>query len=72
MGEKNDTAIQKESYAQTIATKKDEAKSLMSKDQLLKCGMIIHSAAAATGAEAFVPIPFADAIPISATQIART
>lgn len=70
MGEKNEVSTKKESYAQTIAIKKDEAKSLMSKDQLRKCGMIIHSSAVATGAEAFVPIPFADAIPISATQIA--
>ena len=57
-------------YAETAGIKKSEAKRKMTNDQLVKCNIAIHSASVAAGAEAFVPIPMADAIPISATQIA--
>lgn len=45
-----------------------EAKSIIPEDQKNKCRLIIHSAATASGAVGAVPIPIADALPISAIQ----
>ncbi len=46
-----------------------EAKKLMTSKQFLKCGIIIHTASAAVAAAGMIPIPVADAVPISAAQI---
>lgn len=56
-------------YKNVISSKKAEAKKLMTEDQVVKCNVAIHIASAAAGAEAFIPIPGADAVPITATQI---
>lgn len=56
-------------YKNVISSKKAEAKRLMTDDQVVKCNVAIHTASAAAGAEAFIPIPGVDAVPITATQI---
>lgn len=56
-------------YKNVISSKKAEAKKLMTDDQVVKCNVAIHTASAAAGAEAFIPIPGVDAVPITATQI---
>ena len=56
-------------YKKVLKDKKIEAKKLMTQDQITKCNVIIHTAATAAGAEAAVPIPVVDAVPITATQI---
>lgn len=56
-------------YKKVISEKKNEAKKLMTDDQVTKCNVAIHSASAAAAAEAFIPLPGVDAIPITATQI---
>ena len=56
-------------YITTIKEKKEEAGRLMSKKQVNLCNGIIHTAAIASGVVAFIPVPVADAIPISAAQI---
>lgn len=56
-------------YKNVISRKKAEAKKLMTEDQVVKCNVAIHSASVAAGAEAFIPIPGVDAVPITATQI---
>lgn len=45
------------------------AKALMTDEQLTKCKLAIHTAAVAAGLFGAMPIPFADALPISAAQI---
>ena len=47
-----------------------EAKMIMNSKQLASCHFIIHSYSAAAAAAGATPIPVADAIPISAAQIA--
>lgn len=49
--------------------KKKEAARIMSPAQLKKCNAAIHSAAVAAGAAGAIPIPVADAAPITAAQI---
>ena len=56
-------------YKSTAKQKRKEAKKLMSKDQLKKCHAIIHTASVASGAAGAIPIPVADALPISGFQI---
>ena len=56
-------------YKNVISSKKAEAKKLMTDDQVVKCNVAIHTASVAAGAEAFIPIPGVDAVPITATQI---
>ena len=41
----------------------------MTKDQILKCNVAIHTATIAAGASGAIPIPVADAVPMSAAQI---
>ena len=57
-------------YKNVISYKREEAKKLMTHDQIKKCNVIIHAASVAAGAEAYIPIPVVDAVPITATQIA--
>lgn len=56
-------------YKETIRSKKKDAGLLLSDEQLKKCSMIIHGASLACSAAGAIPIPIADAIPISAGQI---
>lgn len=56
-------------YKSVISDKKDEAKKLMSDDQIAACNVAIHTAAVAAGTAGAIPIPVADAIPISGAQI---
>lgn len=56
-------------YKSTAKQKRKEAKKVMTKDQLKKCHAIIHTASAASGAAGAIPIPVADALPISGFQI---
>lgn len=56
-------------YEKIIAEKKSEAERIMTEGQVVKCNVAIHTASAAAGAEAFIPIPCADAVPITATQV---
>lgn len=56
-------------YKKVIKDKSEEAKRLMTADQVVKCNIAIHSASVAAATEAFIPLPGVDAIPITATQI---
>ena len=56
-------------YKKIIADKRLEAGNLMTQSQLTKCNMAIHSASIACGAVGAIPIPMADAIPITASQV---
>lgn len=56
-------------YKKVILEKRTEAKRLMTDDQVTKCNIAIHTASVAAAAEAFVPIPGVDAVPITATQV---
>ncbi len=56
-------------YKSTAKQKRKEAKKMMTKDQLKKCHAIIHTASVASGAAGAIPIPVADALPISGIQI---
>lgn len=56
-------------YKKIIKDKRDEAKKLMTDDQVIKCNVAIHTASVAAATEAFIPLPGVDAIPITATQI---
>lgn len=57
-------------YKDIIKNKRLEAGKLMTEDQLVKCNLAIHGAATASGAAGAIPIPVADAVPITATQVA--
>lgn len=57
-------------YKEVIKNKRLEAGKLMREDQLVKCNLAIHSAATASGAAGAIPIPVADAVPITAAQVA--
>lgn len=61
---------QKTDYKKIIHDKRLEAGKLMTKDQITKCNIAIHSASVASGACGAIPIPIADAIPMSAAQVA--
>ena len=56
-------------YKKVIADKRLEAGKLMTQNQLTKCNVAIHTAAVACGAAGAIPIPVADAIPITGAQI---
>lgn len=56
-------------YKKIISDKRLEAGNLMTSDQLTKCNVAIHTASVASGAAGFIPIPVADAVPISAAQV---
>lgn len=56
-------------YKKIISDKKLEAGNLMTSEQLKKCNVAIHAAAVASGAAGGIPIPVADAIPISVAQV---
>lgn len=58
-----------ENYKKVKKNKRIEAGKLMDAEQLNACHIAIHSATATSGVLGAVPIPFADAIPISAAQI---
>lgn len=60
---------QKTDYKKIIHDKRLEAGKLMTKDQMTKCNIAIHTASVASGACGAIPIPIADAIPMSAAQI---
>lgn len=53
----------------TTETKRQEAKELMTKDQIRKCNVAIHTAAIASGVIAWIPIVVVDAVPITAAQV---
>lgn len=57
-------------YKGVIRDKRLEAGQLMTKAQLAECNIAIHSASVASAASGFMPIPVADAVPISAAQVA--
>jgi uncharacterized protein (DUF697 family) len=56
-------------YKKKIADMRLEAGKLMTKDQIAQCNVAIHTAAVAAGAAGFIPVPVADAVPISAAQV---
>lgn len=56
-------------YKDVLKNKRLEAGKLMTENQLVKCNAAIHSASVASGAAGAIPIPVADAIPITAAQI---
>ena len=58
-----------EKYKATVKKKKEEAKAIMTDEQVKKCSKIIHTASVASGAGACIPIPVMDAVPISAFQV---
>ena len=53
----------------TTETKRQEAKELMTKDQIRKCNVAIHTAAIASGVIGWLPIVVVDAVPITAAQV---
>ena len=57
-------------YKEVISNKRLEAGKLMTKEQIIKCNVAIHTASATSGVCGAVPIPFADAVPISVAQVA--
>lgn len=59
----------KKNSKKTSKKKKEEATRIMSPDQIKKCNVAIHSAAVAAAAAGVVPIPVADAVPITAAQV---
>lgn len=56
-------------YKKIIKDKQMEAGQLMTESQMSACHGIIHTASIASGAAGVIPIPVADAIPISAAQV---
>lgn len=56
-------------YKKAIRDKRLEAGKLMTKKQISQCNAAIHTASVAAGASGAIPIPIADAIPISAAQV---
>lgn len=56
-------------YKKVISSKRLEAGKLMTEEQIVKCNMVIHTAAGVSGAAGGIPIPVADALPITAAQI---
>lgn len=58
-----------EQHKKVIEDKKKQAEQLMTKDQIAKCNVAIHTASIACAAAGAIPIPVADAVPITAAQI---
>ena len=54
---------------QLASENKRKATSFMTYDQIDKCHKIIHTASVSAGAAGAIPIPVADAIPITAAQV---
>ena len=61
--------MSKTDYKKVIKDKRLEAGKLMTEEQIVKCNVAIHTAAVAAGASGAIPIPVADAIPMSAAQV---
>lgn len=59
----------KEYYKTLIINKRLEAGNFMTEEQLESCNIAIHTASVASAMVGGFPIPFVDAIPISAAQI---
>lgn len=57
-------------YKEIIKDKSMEAGQLMTESQLEACHGIIHTASVASGIAGAIPIPVADAVPISVAQVA--
>lgn len=57
-------------YKRKISDMRLEAGKLMTEEQIAKCNGVIHTASVAAGAAGIIPIPVADAVPISAAQVA--
>lgn len=58
-----------DNYKQVLSDKKKQAERIMNKEQLTKCNVAIHTASVASAAAGAIPIPVADAIPITTAQI---
>lgn len=58
-----------EKYKKVIADKKIQAERLMNKDQLVQCNVAIHTASIASAVAGVIPIPVADAVPITTAQL---
>ena len=56
-------------HTEVIAQKKSQAKQLMNKKQIKQCNIAIHSASTASAIAGAIPIPVADALPITAAQV---
>ncbi len=56
-------------YKTVLKDKRLEAGKLMTEDQLIKVNTAIHAASVASGAAGAIPIPVADAVPITAAQV---
>lgn len=52
-----------------IGEKMHQAKTLMTKDQIRKCNIAIHTASVVSGAGGAIPFPVADSFPITGSQI---
>ena len=60
----------KNDYKQLAASKKKEAHRCMTAQQYKQCQIAIHTASAASAAAGAIPVPIADAVPITAAQVA--
>ncbi len=58
-----------ENYKKIISDKKIQAERLMNMNQITKCNLVIHTAAVESAAAGAIPIPVADAIPITVMQV---
>ncbi len=58
-----------EDYKAVRSGKKKEAEELMTTEQFTACNIAIHTASVAAGVAGAIPIPVADALPISGAQI---
>ena len=56
-------------HTEIIKKNQEEAKKYMSHEQLKNCHIAIHSAATIAASAGAIPVPVADAVPISATQV---
>ncbi len=56
-------------YESVISDKKKKADELMNEEQMEACNVAIHVAAVAAGAAGAIPIPVADAWPITGVQV---
>ena len=61
--------MSKDEYKKVTRDKRLEAGKLMTEDQIVKCNIAIHTATVAAGASGAIPIPVADAIPMSVAQL---
>ena len=56
-------------YKKVLNDKRLEAGNLMTQDQIIKVNAAIHTASVASGAAGAIPIPIADAVPITTAQV---